>query len=143
ERALELAHVLGVDPEVGLQRDLHVDPGRVVLERPTRPHGGVEGGELVVTRRNDRAEVLLEEFWVLTQRGVGVHEVYALALVLVVDLLIDDFGFVLGRDTGNVTMLLRLGVTETVVGVLVLLRKVFRRGGLLLSTADEVFVVVE
>src|SRR5699024_11520796 len=137
ERALELPHVLGVDPEVGLQRDLHVDPGRDVHERPTRPHGGVEGGERVVTRRNDRAEVLLEEFWVLTQRRVGVDEDYALALELLVDLVIDDFDFVLGRDTGNETLLLHVGDTEPVEGVLDLLRKVFPRGGLLLSTRSE------
>ena len=50
ERPLELAHVLGVDAEVGLQRQVDVDPGRHVDERAAGPHRRVERGELVVVR---------------------------------------------------------------------------------------------
>ena len=58
DRPLELAHVLGVDAEVGLQRHLDVDARRHVDERAAGPHGAVERGELVVVRRDDRPEVL-------------------------------------------------------------------------------------
>ena len=39
QRALELAHVLGVDSEVGLERDLDVHALGHVDERPAGPHG--------------------------------------------------------------------------------------------------------
>ena len=39
---LELAHVLGVDPEIGLERDVDLDAGRDVDERPARPDRRVE-----------------------------------------------------------------------------------------------------
>ena len=55
QRPLELAHVLGVDPEVGLQRDLDVHALRHVDERAARPDRGVQRGELVVADRDDRA----------------------------------------------------------------------------------------
>src|SRR5438874_9878644 len=40
---LELPHVLGVDPEVGLQRNLDLDTLGDVDEGPTRPDGAVQG----------------------------------------------------------------------------------------------------
>ena len=55
---LELAHVLGVDPEVGLERDVDLDAGGDVDERAARPDRRVQRGELVVVDRDDRAEVL-------------------------------------------------------------------------------------
>ena len=51
QRPLELAHVLGVDPEVGLQRHLDLDPGRHVDEGAARPDGRVERRQLVVVGR--------------------------------------------------------------------------------------------
>jgi len=74
ERAFELSGVLRVDTEVRLQRHLALDARRHVDERASGPHRGVEGGELVVTRRDDRAEVLLHQVGVLAQRGVHVAE---------------------------------------------------------------------
>ena len=74
QRPLELAHVLGVDPEVGLQRNVDVHARRDVDERSPTPHGGVQRGELVVAGRDHGAEVLLEDLRVLAQRGVGVQE---------------------------------------------------------------------
>ena len=65
QRPLELAHVLGVDPEVGLQRDVDVHARRHVDERATGPHGGVQRRELVVTGRDHGAEVLFEQLRVL------------------------------------------------------------------------------
>ncbi len=99
QRSLELAHVLGVDPEVGLQRDLDVDALGHVDERAAGPDRGVQGGELVVADRDHGGEVLLEQLGVLAQAGVGVDEDDALPLELLVDLVVDDLGLVLGSDT--------------------------------------------
>ncbi len=122
---LELAHVLGVDAEVGLQRDLDVHARRHVDERSARPDGRVERGELVVTGRDDGAEVLLEELRVLAQRRVGVHEDDALALEVLADLVVDHLGLVLGGDAGDETLALGLGDAETLVGVLDVVGQVF------------------
>ena len=61
QRPLELPHLLGVDAEIGLQRELDLHALRHVDERAARPDGRVERRELVVFRRNDRAEVLAEQ----------------------------------------------------------------------------------
>ena len=79
QRALELPGVLTVDAEVGLQRHLALDARRHVDERATRPHRGVERRELVVARRDDRAEVALDDIGVLAHRSVHVTEQDALA----------------------------------------------------------------
>ena len=143
QRALELAHVLGVDPEVGLQRDLDVHALGHVDERAARPHGGVQRGELVVTDRDDGAEVLLEDLRVLLEGGVGVQEEDALGLEVLVDLVVDDLGLVLRRDTGDQAGLLGLGDAELVVGVLDVLGQVVPGRGLLLGGPHEVLDVVE
>ena len=67
QRALELAHVLGVDPEVGLQRHLDVHSRRDVHERAARPDGRVERGELVVVGRDHGGPVLAHQVLVLAQ----------------------------------------------------------------------------
>ena len=143
QRALELAHVLGVDAEVGLQRDLDVHAGRHVDERAARPDRRVQRGELVVAGGDDRAEVLLEELGVLPQRGVGVHEDDTLALELLVDLVVDHLGLVLGGHARDEALALGLGDAEPLVGVLDVVGQVLPRLGLLLGGADEVLDVVE
>ena len=85
ERPLELAHVLGVDAEVRLQRDVDVDTLRHVNERATRPHRSVERGKLVVAGRDYGAEVLLEDFRLFLQRGIGVKEEDPLCLKVFAD----------------------------------------------------------
>ena len=74
QRPLELAHVLGVDPEVGLQRNVDLHALRHVDERAARPDARVQRRELVVGRRDDRAEVLLDDVLVLAQAAVHVEE---------------------------------------------------------------------
>jgi hypothetical protein len=140
---LELAHVLGVDPEVGLQRDVDVHARRDVDERATRPDGGVERGELVVAGGDHRGEVLAEEVLVLAQAGVGVDEDDALLLQVLTDLVVDDLALVLGGDAGDEALLLGLGDAEPVVGVLDVLGQVLPRGGLLLGGLHEVLDVLE
>jgi hypothetical protein len=137
------AHVLGVDPEVGLQRDLDVHALGDVDERPAGPDGAVERGELVVADRDHRAEVLAEELGLLTERGVGVEEEDALLLEVLADLVVDDLGLVLRRDAGDEPLLLGLGDAELVVGVLDVRGQLVPGGGLLLGRADEVLDVVE
>src|SRR5699024_2313258 len=100
-------------------------------------------GELVVAGRDHGAEVLLEEFRVLLERGVGVEEDDALALDLLVDLVVDHLGLVLRGDAGDETLLLGLGDAEPVIGVLDVLGQVLPAGGLLLRGAHEVLETVE
>src|ERR1700733_375783 len=141
--ALELAHVLGVDPEVGLQRDLDVHALRHVDEGPAGPGGGVQRGELVVAGRDHRAVVLPEQVRVLLEGGVGVEEDDTLLLQVLADLVVDDLGLVLGGDAGDQPLLLRLGDAELVVGVLDVGRGVIPRLRLLLRRPDKVLDVVE
>src|SRR5699024_5544314 len=143
ERALELAHVLRVDAEVGLQRDVHVDSRWHVDEGTTGPYGGVQSGELVIARGNHGAEVLLEQLRVLLQGGVGVDEDYALLLQVLTDLVVHNLGLVLRGDTGDEALALRLWDAQLVVGVLNVLRQVLPARRLLLGGADEVLDLVE
>ena len=140
---LELAHVLGVDPEIGLQRDFHLYVLRHVDERAAGPYRGVQRGELVVARRNHRAEVLAEQIRLLPQRGVRVEEDDALFLEVFPDLVVDDLGLVLGGHARDEPLLFRLGDAEPVVGVLDIGGQLVPARGLLLGGADEVLDVVE
>ena len=108
ERPLELAGVLAVDAEVGLERQRHVHARRHVDERAARPDRAVERGELVVLRRHDRAEVVLEDLGVLLERLVGAHEDDAELGELLLDGVVDDLGVVLRADAGQEAAL-RLG----------------------------------
>ena len=123
QRALELAHVLGVDPEVGLQRDLDVHTLGHVDERSARPHGGVQRGELVVARLGSPMPKYSRKSLVLLQRGVGVEEQHTLLLEVLADRVVDDLRLVLRGDTGDEALLLSLGDAEPVVGVLDVLGK--------------------
>ena len=142
ERPLELAHVLRVDAEVGLQRHLDVDARRHVDERAARPHGAVERGELVVVGRDERPDVLADEVLVLAQRGVHVHEDDALGLELLVDLVVDRLGLVLRADAGE-ELALGLRDAEAVEGLLDVLGDVVPRALGALGGAHEVVDVVE
>jgi Cation transporting ATPase, C-terminus len=82
--------VLGVDPEICLQRHLDVDTFGHVHKRSTGPYGAVERRELVVVGRDDRREVLTHDVLVLSQRRVHVGEDHPLPLEVLVDLEVDD-----------------------------------------------------
>jgi hypothetical protein len=107
---LELAHVLGVDAEVGLQRDVDLHALGHVDERAAGPDRRVERGELVVADRDDRAEVLAEQLLVLAQAGVGVDEDDALLLEVRADRVVDDLRLVLRGDAGDQALLLASGM---------------------------------
>ena len=123
---LELAGVLAVDPEVGLQRERDLDALRDVDERAAGPDRRVERGELVVLGRHDRAEVLAEDLGVLDQRLVCAHEHDAELGQLFLDRVVDDLGVVLRTDAGE-ELALRLGDPELLEGRLDLLRDVVPR----------------
>ena len=142
QRALELTHVLRVDAEVGLEGHLDRDSRRHVDERPARPDGRVERGELVVVLRDDRREVLLHKLLVLTEAGVHVEEDHALAREVLVELVVDDLRLVLRPDAREV-LLLRLGDAEPVPRVEDLRGEVLPLVGLLLRGPDVVVDVVE
>ena len=113
------------------------------MNDPPGPDRRVERGELVVARRDDRAEVLPEQLRLLAQRGVGVQEDHALLLQVLADLVVHDLGFVLRGDPGHQAGLLGLGDAQLVVGVLDVGGQVVPGGGLLLRGAHEVLDVVE
>ena len=141
QRPLELAHVLGVDAEVGLQRHLHVHARRHVHERAARPHRAVQRRELVVVGRDDRGEVLAHEVLVLAQARVHVHEDHALLLEVLAHLVVDDLGLVLGADAGE-ELALGLGDAEAVEGLLDVVGDVVPRALGALGGAHEVVDVV-
>jgi hypothetical protein len=126
ERALELAHVLRVDPEVGLEGDLHVRALRHVDERPSRPHGAVQRRELVVLGRDDGAEPLAHQLRLLLQALIHGEEDHALRLEVLADGVVHDLGLVLRRHAGE-ELALRLGDAEPVERVLDLLRHLVPR----------------
>ena len=140
---LELAHVLGVDAEIGLQRDFHFYVLGHVNERAAGPYRGVQRGELVVARRNHGAEVLPEQIRLLPQRGVRVQEKDALFLEVFPDLVVNDLGLVLRGDARDEPLLFRLRDAEPVVGVLDVGGQLVPARRLLLGRADEILDVVE
>ena len=113
QRAFELAHVLGVDSEIGLQGEFDLHARRDVDKRPARPDGRVEGRELVVLRRNDFREMLSQQVGMLAQGRVGVGEDNALLAQLVFERSVDHLALELGLHAGE-ELLLRLGDTQLV-----------------------------
>ena len=119
-----------------------MDARRNVDERTTRPHRGVEGGELVVVRRDQRAEVFLDEVGVVAEGGVHVGEQHTDVVQVLLDLVVDDLALVLCRHTAEV-LLLGLGDPQLVPGPADVLGQVLPILGLLLRGTDEVVDVVE
>ena len=130
QRPLELARVLAVDPEVGLERQRDLDALGHVHERAAGPHRRVERGELVVLGRDDGAEVLAEDLRVFLERLVGAHEHDADLGQLLAHRVVHDLGVVLGADAGE-ELALRLGDAQLLERRLDLLRDVVP--GLLLA----------
>jgi len=99
---LELAHVLRVDPEIGLKRLIDMNARRHIDEGSARPNRTVERSELVVIRRYDRSEVLLDQVRVFAQGCVHVGEQHTELLQVFSVAVINDFGLVLGGNPGQV-----------------------------------------
>ena len=126
QRPLELAGVLAVDPEVGLERQRDLDALGDVHERAARPDRAVERRELVVLGRDDRAEVAAEDVGVFLERLVGAHEHDADLGQLLADRVVDDLGVVLRADAGQ-ELALRLGDPQPLERLLDLLGDVVPR----------------
>ena len=69
---LELAHVLGINTEVGLQRYLYTDTLWDVNKASAAPNGAIQCCELVVRVRNDRAKVFLDNIRVEAQSRIHI-----------------------------------------------------------------------
>jgi hypothetical protein len=142
QRPLELAHVLGVDAEIGLQWHVDADSRRNVDERSTRPDRRVQRGELVVVVRDDRPEVLLDQLRVLAQTRIHVEEEDTLLLEILPQRVVDDFTLVLRTDAGE-ELPLRLRNAELLEGVLDVLGNLFPRFALLFGRSDVIEDVVK
>ena len=114
----------------------HIDEGAA------GPCGGVERGELVVIAGDAFAEVLLDDLGVFAHRGVGVDENHPLLLEILLNRVVDHFGFVLRGHAGNQTLLFRFGNAELVVGGTNLVRQFLPRGCLLVDRLDIVLEVI-
>jgi hypothetical protein len=68
QRVLELAELLGIDAEVAMQRQFDRRAGRHIDECSSRPDSCVQRGKLVVCGRNDCAEILAHQVWIVAQR---------------------------------------------------------------------------
>ena len=117
QRVFELPRARRVEPKIRLQWNLHVDALGHVDEGAARPDGAVQRRELVILRRHELHEVLLDQVLVLDERRfhIGVddallHEAFLYAVI-------DDFRIVLCADARE-RRLLRFGDAEAVERVL-------------------------
>ena len=117
QRVFELPRARRVEPEIRLQWNLHIDALGHVDEGAARPDGAVQRRELVILRRHELHEVLLDQLLVLDERRfhIGVddallHEAFLYAVV-------DDFRIVLCANARE-RRLLRFGDAESVERIL-------------------------
>ena len=139
QRPLELAHLRGVDAEIGLQGELDLHPRRHVDERPARPDRRIQGGKLVVGGGNQGAEILPHQVGIVAQAGIHVAEDHALLGQLLLERAVDHLALVLGLHAGE-ELLLRLRDAQLVEGALDLGGHVVPGAALL---ADGLEVVVD
>ena len=123
QRPLELPHALGIDAEIGLEREFDRHSLRDVDERTTRPDRRIERGELVVGRGDDLPEVLPQEVRVLADGGVGVGEDHPLLRQILLERTVDHLALELRLDPGE-ELPLRLGDPQAFERLLDLLRHV-------------------
>src|SRR4029077_13667594 len=142
QRPLELAHVFGVNPEVGLERNVDFDTRGHVDEAAARPDGRVQGGELVVARRHERAEILADYVFVLAQAAIHIEELDAELREVVADLVVYDLRVVLGADTGE-KLTFGFGNAKLVEGPLYLGRDLIPVVALAFNGLDVVVDIVE
>ncbi len=124
ECVFKLAHPLGVHAEVRLHGHFDRHVLRDVDERPAGPDGTVERRELVVARRHTlRHEVLLDKVLMLLDGFIHVHEDDALLLPLLLHVLVDDLGLVLGTNARE-RIAFGFWNTEFLEGILDVVRQV-------------------
>ena len=113
----ELPRARRVESKIRLQWNLHIDALGHVDEGAARPDGAVQRRKLVILRRHELHEVLLDQILVFDERRfhIGVdnallHETFLYAVV-------DDFRIVLCADTRE-RRLLRFGDAESIERIL-------------------------
>ena len=94
-----------------------MDPFGHVDEGAAGPGRRIQGSELVIVRRDDRGEILLDEVGIIADGRVGIDEDDPLLLQVFPDRVVNDLGFVLGGHTGDQTLLLGFRDPQTVVSV--------------------------
>ena len=67
ERTLELPDISGIQAEIRLQGQVHLDALGYIDERTTRPDCAVQCGKLVILDRDDGAEIFAEEIRMFAQ----------------------------------------------------------------------------
>ncbi|MNM84218.1 hypothetical protein D3C81_963010 [compost metagenome] len=95
ECTLKLTHIFRVDTEVSLQRNFTFYTLRYINEATTRPYRTVKSSEFVIRWRNDRSEVLPENFRMLTKGTICIHKNNALCFKILLHAVIYYFGFIL------------------------------------------------
>ena len=141
-RCARTAPCFRVDAEIRLQRNVDLHPRGYVDEASAAPNRAVERRELVVAVRDDRAEILAHDVRVLAQAGIHVEKDHALALKVLADAVIHDFGVVLGAHAGQ-ELALGFGNAQAVERVLDVVRNVFPVARLTILRPDVVVDVVE
>ena len=137
----ELTGTRCVQTEVGLQRDLDVDSRRDIDEGSAGPDSAVQGGEGMFRRLDQFHEVVLDHIAVGTVEGtldIGVDD--ALGRNFRTDVMVNEFGVILGADTGE-GLPLRFGDAEAFERILDIFGNVFPlagHAGLGLDVGDDV-----
>src|SRR5215469_3467591 len=142
QRALELAHILRIDAEVGLQRDLHPHALRHIHETAAAPDSAVQRGKLVVRWRNDCPEVFLHEVGIQAQGRIHIGKDNAYLLKVFAHLVIDSLTLVLISHTCQ-ELALGLGNAQAIKRIFNLSRNFVPRLTLLLYRLDVIVNVVE
>ena len=142
ERAFELTEILGVDPEIGLERMLHFHAWRHVDERSTAKNGAVERAEFVVADGNDFPEPVPENLRMMFQTIGAAHENDALLADRFLDVRINRLAIELRFDAGEEFALL-FGNAEPLESALYIVRDVFPTAFRLGAAAQVVADIVE
>ena len=140
--ALELSESLGIDAEVCLKWELYLHALWNIDKRSSRPDGGVERGEHVVLRRNQRAEIFSYEFRMFSDGGIHVAEDDTLLFEFAVHAFIHDFGFILCGDAGKI-FFFRFGDTDPVIGFLDFVGEIFPGCGSIPGCLEKIGDVAE
>ena len=101
EGAFKLPHVLAVDAEVCLQRVINFHTRWHIDETAAAPRRTIQCRELVIRRGDDGAEILLHQFWVFLDGGVGIKENHPDFVQFLDNAVVNDFGVVLCAYAGE------------------------------------------
>src|SRR5947199_5486105 len=139
---LELAHVLCINTEVGLQGNLDMHALWHIHETTTAPDSAVQRSKLVIRWRNDCAKVLLHEVWIQAQSSIHISKDNANLLKIFTHFVIDGLALILSSHACQ-ELTLGLGNTQAIKCIFNLNRNVFPCFTLFLYRLDVIENVVE